>query len=108
MARLNPAAGKTNPAKPGTLPRCPTGHTKEAYSHPTGENGKFFTDLTTLTTIDVFDLNLGIEDPDEQQRFILGRIPVNEQWNYSLGVGYKHFRDNNCQIFGNEKPKVTG
>jgi len=50
-----------------------------------------------LGAIDVFDLNLGIEDPDEQQQFILGRIPVNEQWNYSLGAVYKHFRDNSYQ-----------
>ncbi len=50
-----------------------------------------------LGAIDVFDLNLGIEDPDEQQSFILSQIPVNEQWNYTLGAVYKHFRDNSFQ-----------
>jgi len=50
-----------------------------------------------LGAVDVFDLNLGIEDPDEQQSFILSSIPVNEQWNYTLGAVYKHFRDNSFQ-----------
>ncbi len=50
-----------------------------------------------LGAFDVFDLNLDIEDPDEQQRFILSSIPVNEQWNYTLGAVYKHFRDNSYQ-----------
>lgn len=50
-----------------------------------------------LGAVDVFDLNLGIEDPDEQQSFILSSIPVNEQWNYIVGAVYKHFRDNSFQ-----------
>ncbi|RIH66403.1 TonB-dependent receptor [Mariniphaga sediminis] len=50
-----------------------------------------------LGAVDVFDLNLEIEDPDEQQSFILSQIPVNEQWNYTLGAVYKHFRDNSFQ-----------
>lgn len=50
-----------------------------------------------LGAVDVFDLNLGIEDPDEQQSFILSSIPVNEQWNYTLGAVYKHFRENSFQ-----------
>lgn len=50
-----------------------------------------------LGAVDVFDLNLGIEDPDEQQSFILSSIPVNEQWNYTVGAVYKHFRDNSFQ-----------
>lgn len=48
-----------------------------------------------LGAIDLFDLNLKIEDPDEQQRFILSQIPVNEQWNYSVGAVYKHFAERN-------------
>lgn len=50
-----------------------------------------------LGAVDVFDLNLAIEDPDEQQSFILSSIPVNEQWNYTVGAVYKHFRDNSFQ-----------
>ncbi len=50
-----------------------------------------------LGAFDVFDLNLGIKNPDEQQQFILSQIPVNEQWNYTLGAVYKHFRTNSFQ-----------
>ena len=46
---------------------------------------------------DVFDLNLGIENPDEQQKYILSQIPVNEQWNYTIGAVYKHFREKSYQ-----------
>jgi hypothetical protein len=53
--------------------------------------------LIGLGAVDVFDLNLDIPDPDEQQRYILGQIPVNEQWNYTLGAVYKHFRENSYQ-----------
>ncbi len=47
-----------------------------------------------LGAIDQFELNTGIEDPDESQRYILGYLPVNEQWSYTIGAVYKHFRDN--------------
>jgi len=47
-----------------------------------------------LGAIDQFNLNLGIENPDEQQQFILNNISVNEQWNYTIGGTYKHFNEN--------------
>lgn len=47
-----------------------------------------------LGAIDLFDLNLGIENPDDQQKYILSQIPVNEQWNYSVGAVYKHYAEN--------------
>ncbi|MDX1284521.1 MAG: TonB-dependent receptor, partial [Draconibacterium sp.] len=46
---------------------------------------------------DVFSLNEGIEDPTPDQEYILSSIPVNEQWNYTVGAVYKHFRDNSYQ-----------
>ncbi|MCF8368538.1 MAG: TonB-dependent receptor [Bacteroidales bacterium] len=49
--------------------------------------------LIGLGAIDQFELNTGIEDPDESQRFILNALPVNEQWSYTVGIVYKHFRD---------------
>ncbi len=55
--------------------------------------------LVGLGAVDLFDLNLGIEDPDAQQKFILSRIPVNEQWSYTVGAVYKHFRENSYQTF---------
>ncbi len=46
---------------------------------------------------DVFDLNLDIEDPDEQQKYILSETPVYEQWSYTVGAIYKHFREKSYQ-----------
>lgn len=46
-----------------------------------------------LGAIDQFTLNLDAnETPD--QRYILSYLPVNEQWNYTIGSVYKHYRRN--------------
>lgn len=50
-----------------------------------------------LGAIDLFDLNLDIKDPDEQQKYILSQVPVNEQWSYTVGAVYKHYSDNSFQ-----------
>lgn len=50
-----------------------------------------------LGSKDLFDLNLGIENPDAQQEYILSQVPVNEQWSYSLGGVYKHYETNSFQ-----------
>lgn len=50
-----------------------------------------------LGAIDLFDLNLNIENPDDQQKYILSQIPKNEQWSYTVGAVYKHFRENSYQ-----------
>jgi len=47
-----------------------------------------------LGSIDKFNLNTGIENPDESQAYILGFLPVNEQWSYTVGAVYKHFHKN--------------
>lgn len=46
-----------------------------------------------LGAIDQFELNTGLKDPDESQAFLLRALPVNEQWSYTAGIVYKHFRD---------------
>lgn len=46
-----------------------------------------------LGAIDQFELNTGLKDPDEAQQYLLNTLPVNEQWSYTIGVVYKHFRD---------------
>ncbi len=53
--------------------------------------------LVGLGAIDVNKLNLAIENPDDQQKFILSQLPVNEQWTYTVGAVYKHFRNNSFQ-----------
>lgn len=42
--------------------------------------------------IDRFKLNLDAE-PTEENNYILDYLPVNNQWNYTLGAAYKHFFD---------------
>ena len=53
--------------------------------------------LIGLGALDHSELNLDIENPDEQQRYILGELPVNDQWSFTLGAVYKHFRENSYQ-----------
>lgn len=46
-----------------------------------------------LGAIDQFTLNLEADSTREQQ-YILANVPVNTQWNYTVGWNYKHFFDN--------------
>lgn len=46
-----------------------------------------------IGAIDQFNLNTKIKNPSEEQQYILNYLPVNEQWNYAVGLVYKHFRD---------------
>ena len=50
-----------------------------------------------LGALDHSELNLDIENPDEQQQYILSELPVNEQWSYTLGAVYKHYSENSYQ-----------
>jgi hypothetical protein len=52
-----------------------------------------------IGAIDQFKLNLGIKNPDENQKYILGYLPVFEQWNYAIGGVYKHFRTNSYDTY---------
>lgn len=45
-----------------------------------------------LGAFDQFKLNTKLENPDEQQQFILNSLPVNEQWSYTFGAVYRHFK----------------
>jgi outer membrane receptor protein involved in Fe transport len=51
-----------------------------------------------LGAIDENELNTGIENPDDQQKYLLSQLPVNKQWSYSFGTVYKHFRENSYQV----------
>jgi hypothetical protein len=44
-----------------------------------------------LGAIDNFELNLKANDTPEQ-KYLLSNLPINEQWNYTLGAVYKHYR----------------
>ena len=55
--------------------------------------------LIGLGAIDVNELNLDIKNPDDQQKYILSQLPENNQWSYTIGAVYKHFRKNSYQTF---------
>lgn len=46
-----------------------------------------------LGAIDQFSLNLDANET-EDQRYLLNILPVNEQWNYTLGANWKRFNQN--------------
>ena len=62
-------------------------------------NSKNELKIISIGALDRFKLNLGIDNPDEEQKYILSQLPVNEQWNYTIGGVYKHFRENEYQTF---------
>ncbi len=49
--------------------------------------------IISIGSLDQFTLNTDANETEEQ-RYILGYLPVNEQWTYSIGAVYKHFREN--------------
>jgi len=53
--------------------------------------------IVSIGALDKFKLNLGIENPDEEQKYILTQLPVNEQWSYAIGAVYKHFSEKESQ-----------
>jgi hypothetical protein len=46
-----------------------------------------------IGAIDNDALNLGIKNPTESQAYLLSYLPTYKQWNYTVGVVYKHFAD---------------
>ena len=45
-----------------------------------------------LGSYDIFSLNLDANETEEQ-RYILNSIPVNNQWSYTFGIVYRHYRE---------------
>jgi outer membrane receptor for ferrienterochelin and colicin len=52
-----------------------------------------------LGALDQFRLNTGLNDPTEEQQYILEYLPVNKQWNYAIGSIYKHYRKHSYDTF---------
>jgi hypothetical protein len=52
-----------------------------------------------LGAIDDSKLNTDIENPDEYQKYLLDYLPYYKQWNYSIGVVYKHFSKHSVDDF---------
>lgn len=51
-----------------------------------------------LGAIDNFELNLDANTSEDQQ-FILGYLPDNDQWNYTIGLRHKLFKENSYWTF---------
>jgi hypothetical protein len=49
--------------------------------------------VISIGALDDSKLNTDIENPDEQQRYILGYLPEYKQWSYAFGLVYRHFRE---------------
>lgn len=80
------------------LPFLPT-FTDTQFKVRTRFNQKNELTLIGLGAYDINKLNLGIENPDEQQQYILGELPEYRQWTYTFGAVYKHYRENSYQTF---------
>ncbi|MCX6272411.1 MAG: TonB-dependent receptor [Bacteroidetes bacterium] len=62
------------------------------------DNRNQFT-LISIGALDKSRLNTSIKNPDESQRYILGYLPVNDQWSYTIGGVYRHFRANGSDLW---------
>ncbi len=48
----------------------------------------------SIGALDKSKLNTGIQNPTEEQRYLLNSLRVYDQWSYAIGVVYRHFRKN--------------
>lgn len=55
--------------------------------------------IVSIGAFDVMKLNTGIQNPTEDQKYILDYLTVNNQWNYAIGGVYRHFRKNSTATF---------
>ncbi|MCX6250268.1 MAG: TonB-dependent receptor [Bacteroidetes bacterium] len=46
----------------------------------------------SIGALDHSKLNTGIKNPDETQKYLLGYLPNYDQWSYTFGLVYRHFR----------------
>lgn len=73
------------------LPFLPT-YNDLQFKYQTRINEKNEFTVVGLGALDDFSLNLEANETEEQQ-YILDYLPVNEQYSYTFGMVWKHFRD---------------
>ena len=84
------------------LPFLPT-YNDFQYKHFFEIDEKNQITLIGLGAIDDFELNTDVNDGETDQEtidrnnYILGNLPVNNQWNYAIGANWKHFSKNSFQ-----------
>ena len=54
--------------------------------------------LVSVGALDVSELDTKIKNPTEYQQYILNYLPRYEQWNYTIGSTYKHYRENGYSL----------
>jgi len=50
--------------------------------------------ILSIGSLDKSTLNTGIENPTEEQQYILNYLPSYDQWTYAIGAVYRHYRKN--------------
>lgn len=86
------------------LPFLPT-YNDFQYKHSIDINEKNKLTIIGLGAIDDFEINTeandGVTDQEtiDRNNYILGNIPINSQWNYTVGVNWKHYSENSNQTF---------
>ena len=84
------------------LPFLPT-YNDFQYKQTIKVNDKNRITIVGLGAVDDFTLNTsandGLEDEEiiRRNNYILGNLPVNTQWNYTVGANWKHFGTNSFQ-----------
>jgi len=84
------------------LPFLPT-YNDFQYKHFFEFGDKDQLTLVGLGAIDNFELNTDVNDGETDQEtidrnnYILGNLPVNDQWNYTIGANWKHYSKNSFQ-----------
>jgi len=73
------------------LPFLPT-YNDIQFKTKTKLNDKNELTIIGLGALDQFNLNLEANET-EDQRYILNYLPVNEQWNYTIGAVFKHYKE---------------
>jgi hypothetical protein len=86
------------------LPFLPT-YNDFQYKQSIAINDKNKVTIIGLGAIDDFKINTDVNDGETDQEtldrnnYILGNIPVNSQWNYTVGVNWKHYAENSNQTY---------
>jgi len=84
------------------LPFLPT-YNDFQYKHFFEFDEKNELTIVGLGAIDNFELNTDVNDGETDQEtidrnnYILGNLPVSEQWNYAVGANWKHYSKNSYQ-----------
>ncbi len=55
--------------------------------------------IVSLGALDKNRLNLDIDNPTEDQQYILNYLPESDQWNYMIGANYTHFKGKSFQNY---------